>query len=667
MGFLYGLCNQLRNGSSAITPLTKEEKIENHFMKGKGAHTSYIQLLQFVLLLLKPYAKNYEAGNQFIECIHRSVEEGNDLDVLMTKVLQCEEADMTHWAKEVQAYGGNGILALDVLMLWQRMEAGDEGLEAVINFFSFLDMKQEIIKEAAEAVKLITEKDEGGVLRRCWQILTLNVIKGYFSDWNPDEQMQLDAAVSLFIHDQVTDAYPLFKKLATRGNRRALYFMGEYYRFGWAGLPINKKLGFHYHRLGAEKGEPLCQLNLAYEEGANKEQILQEIIPKILQLAQAGDIIAEDELGDAFCGNIFSLAAKYGGVVQVDEKAEFWRKKSAENSYWRAAMGLAVAYRDGSRVNQDAGKAIAYYEKVYELHREHAGEAANRIGNIYSGQKNYVKKVEWWKKSAEEGYDWGMSNLGMCYRDGEGVQEDQEQAMAWYQKAYELHGDAAGEAVIGIGLIYSGQKNYVKKVEWYKKSAEEGYDWGMRNLGMCYRDGEGVQEDQEQAMAWYQKAYELHGDAAGEAVIGIGLIYSGQKNYVKKVEWYKKSAEEGYDWGMRNLGMCYRDGEGVQEDQEQAMAWYQKAYELHGDAAGEAVIGIGLIYSGQKNYVKKVEWYKKSAEEGYDWGMHNLGKCYRDGEGVQEDQEQAREWYQKAVDCHGDAEEDARKCLNDLT
>lgn len=190
MGFLYGLCNQLRDGSSAITTLTKEEKIENHFMKGKGAHTSYIQLLQFVLLLLKPYAKNYEAGNQFIECIHRSVEEGNDLDVLMTKVLQCEEADMTHWAKEVQAYGGNGILALDVLMLWQRMEAGDEGLEAVINFFSFLDMKQEIIEEAAEAVKLITEKDEGGVLRMYWQILTPNVIKGYFSDWNPDEQMQ---------------------------------------------------------------------------------------------------------------------------------------------------------------------------------------------------------------------------------------------------------------------------------------------------------------------------------------------------------------------------------------------------------------------------------------------------------------------------------------------
>ena len=516
MGFLNESFNRLRNGPSAITPLSKEEKIENHFMKGKGAHTSYIQLLQFVLLLLKPYAKNYEAGNQFIECIHRSVEEGNDLDVLMTKVLQCEEADMTHWAKEVQTYGGNGILALDVLMLWQRMEAGDEGLKAVINFFSFLDMKQEIIEEAAEAVKLITEKDEGGVLRRYWQILMPNVIKGYFSDWNPDEQMQLDAAVSLFIHDQVTDAYPLFKKLATRGNRRAMYFMGEYYRFGWAGLPVNKKLGFHYHHLGAEKGDLLCQLNLAYEDGANREKILKEIAPKIVPLAQAGDIAAEYELGYAL-------------------EAEFWLKKAIKDGYWRAAYKYDDEYEEEDEEDDDEydddeyeddeyeddaqkqSQIIDYLETVYRMHGDHAGEAANRIGMIYNGQNNYAKQVEWYKKSAEEGNDWGMYNLADCYLDGEGVQEDQEQAIAWFQKAYELHGDAAGDAANEIGLIYNGQNNYVKQVEWYKKSAEEGYDWGMYNLAGCYRDGAGVQEDQEQAIAWFQKAYELHGDAEEDA------------------------------------------------------------------------------------------------------------------------------------------------------
>lgn len=591
MGFLFGLCNQLRNKKPVITPLAEEEKIENHFMKGKAAHTSYIHLLQFALLLLKPYAKNYEEGNRFIECIYRSIGEGKALDELMSQVLQCEEADMTHWAKEVQAYGGNGILALDVLLLWQRMEAGDKGLEAVINFFAFLNINQKIIEEAAEAEKLITEQDEGGVLLKNWQILTPYVIKGYFSTWHPDEQIQLDVAVSLFIRDQVTDAYPLFKKLAKQGNRRAMYFMGEYYRSGWAGLSVNEKLGFHYHHLGAEKGEPLCQLNLAYEEGADKEQILQKIIPKILQLAQAGNTIAESEIGDAL-GNTsklgISVTDKLGNTIDVTNQFELWKKKAAEEGYWRATMGLAAAYRDGSRVTQDLKKAIAYYEKVYELHREHAGDAANRIGVIYNKQKNYEKQFEWCKKSVEEGYDWGMYNVAGCYRDGEGVQEDQEQAVAWFKKAYELHGEAAGDAANRIGLIYDKQGNHVKKFEWYKKSAEEGYDWGMNNVACCYRDGVGVQTNQEQAIAWLKKAYELHGEAAGNAANYIGNIYYHAENYDKAVTWYMNGAEEGDDWCMRNLGMCYQCGRGVNQDYGKARKWYQKAIDCHGDAEKDA-------------------------------------------------------------------------------
>lgn len=137
-------------------------------------------------------------------------------------------------------------------------------------------------------------------------------------------------------------------------------------------------------------------------------------------------------------------------------------------------MGLAAAYRDGSGVNQDVGKAIAYYEKVYELHREHAGEAANRIGLIYNGQKNYVKQVEWYKKSAEEGCDWGMRNLRMCYRDGEGVQEDQEQAIAWYQKAYELHGDAAGDVANQIGVFTISRGIITRNLNGLRKVLRKG-------------------------------------------------------------------------------------------------------------------------------------------------------------------------------------------------
>ena len=110
---------------------------------------------------------------------------------------------------------------------------------------------------------------------------------------------KLNTAVSLFVRDHVTEAYPLFQELAKTGNPRALYFLGEYHRQGWAGLPVNETLGFQYHHEGAEKGEVLCQLNLAYEEENIQEDIVQAVIPKVFPLAQAGDVVAQHELGDA--------------------------------------------------------------------------------------------------------------------------------------------------------------------------------------------------------------------------------------------------------------------------------------------------------------------------------------------------------------------------------
>ena len=64
------------------------------------------------------------------------------------------------------------------------------------------------------------------------------------------EQEKLDRAVALFMQDHATEAYPLFKELAKVGNPRALYFLGEYHRFAWAGLPENRELGFRYHHQG---------------------------------------------------------------------------------------------------------------------------------------------------------------------------------------------------------------------------------------------------------------------------------------------------------------------------------------------------------------------------------------------------------------------------------
>lgn len=154
---------------------------------------------------------------------------------------------------------------------------------------------------------------------------------------------KLNTAVSLFVRDHVTEAYPLFQELAKAGNPRALYFLGEYYRKGWAGLPVDENLGFQYHHEGAEKGEVLCQLNLAYEEENIQEDIVQAVIPKVFPLAQAGDVVAQHELGDALT-NLEHLNDVSLCHLDVAKEAEYWLEKAAKAGYWRAMDDLANSY-----------------------------------------------------------------------------------------------------------------------------------------------------------------------------------------------------------------------------------------------------------------------------------------------------------------------------------
>ena len=61
------------------------------------------------------------------------------------------------------------------------------------------------------------------------------------------------------------------------------------------------------------------------------------------------------------------------------------------------------------------------------------------------------------------------------------------------------------------------------------------------------------------------------------------------KDYVKAVEWYQKSAEQGNAYAQANLGNCYYYGEGVSKDITKAVEWFRKAAEQGNMYAIEAL------------------------------------------------------------------------------
>ncbi|MFY4763333.1 tetratricopeptide repeat protein [Aliarcobacter butzleri] len=132
---------------------------------------------------------------------------------------------------------------------------------------------------------------------------------------------------------------------------------------------------------------------------------------------------------------------------------------------------------------------------------------------------NPKKAVEWWEKSANQGFAAAQTNLGYMYEKGSGgLKQDSKKAFEWYQKSA-LQGDV--EAQYNFGVSYEkgigATQDYAKAVEWYEKSANQGYANAQFNLGNMYGKGQGVKQD-------YAKAFELYEKQQLKEIQGLKLI-----------------------------------------------------------------------------------------------------------------------------------------------
>ena len=63
------------------------------------------------------------------------------------------------------------------------------------------------------------------------------------------------------------------------------------------------------------------------------------------------------------------------------------------------------------------------------------------------------------------------------------------------------------------------------------------------------------------------------------------------------MKWYRLAAEQGYADAQNNLGVMYRKGQGVPQDDKTAVKWYRLAAE-QGNA--DAQYNLGLMYRNEE-------------------------------------------------------------------
>ncbi len=168
--------------------------------------------------------------------------------------------------------------------------------------------------------------------------------------------------------------------------------------------------------------------------------------------------------------------------------------------------------------------------------------------------------------------------------------------------------------------------DYKKAAYWYEKSAGQGNAKAMAMLGHLYNNGMGLVKDEEEALKlWKQSLPGLERGTKKEdpysmLILGGLLLQDrlGEKDPGKAFDLFTKAAELGLPAAMNNIGLMFEKGNGVEQDFDKAVEWYEKANALEDSSKvkpkGEIRIAKGIPYDARWQYSYIVDFYRDNVK-----------------------------------------------------
>ena len=238
------------------------------------------------------------------------------------------------------------------------------------------------------------------------------------------------------------------------------------------------------------------------------------------------------------------------------------------------------------------------------------------------------KLILWVKKAAERGDAEAAMKLAECYMKGEGVEKNEEDALAWFRKAAEMKSRGSAATLATPELASDPSPSTAEPAQSptpapvapapavappTKKGGRHKL-WVTVAAGLVMLIGGGagayyaLREDpyvayqrltkegkEREAMERLREAAE---DGNAEAQFKLGVCHENgagvSKNPMEAARWYQAAAEQGVEEAQCSLGVYYANGWGVGKDLEQAVKWYSVAAEQGSEAAKEALKRLRL-------------------------------------------------------------------------
>lgn len=167
-------------------------------------------------------------------------------------------------------------------------------------------------------------------------------------------------------------------------------------------------------------------------------------------------------------------------------------------------------------------------------------------------------------------------------------------------------------------------------------------------MGMAYKNGDGVEQDPEMAIAFFKIAAELGHMLAQMAV---GSYYYALNDCYEAIKWIGMAAEMGNAEALFNMGIFYLEGMGCDQDMEKCANYLHRAARRRHPEAQFAY--ADLLSNGwgiEQDEKRAMKWYLDAAENGHVEAMYRLGEIYAEGRIVPEDLAAAAKWYNAACE-----------------
>jgi TPR repeat protein len=232
-----------------------------------------------------------------------------------------------------------------------------------------------------------------------------------------------------------------------------------------------------------------------------------------------------------------------------------------------------------------------------------------------------------------------------------------------------MNNSFTGDELKNLGMIYHKgigvEQDYNRASGYYERAAKFNNPDALYNLGEFYWYGYGVVKDYCKAREYYERAAALN---QPDALYTLGNFYYGNvvSDNARAREYYERAAAFNHPDALYSLGKIYEFGKGVPASKAKSTEYYEKAAELN-QVNALLILGDRLsIFNHEEKSVRAREYFEKAIQLNNDddsaifkikddyytyflRALLNLGQYYLRGIGVERDYIKARKYFERII------------------